>query len=176
MLPIGPISQAIQRGIQSALKNPAVRIALVKALTNPAVHEEMKKAAVQSIETISEFASTCRIRLKDGEIEAKTVVQFVQNTYKVGDVSNATVIQGEHIVNNTTIYIHINVQNYHEIMNMLSNIPKIRGQLENNIQNYDDLKLFANDTLNPFLGKLEKILSESAEYDKLKRALNSNVC
>jgi hypothetical protein len=175
MLPIGLIASAIQ----SVLRKPGVQANLARVaftvLSKSETQNKIKEGSDFILETISEFASTCRIRLNNGEIEAKTVVQFVQKTYSVGDVSNSTVIQGEHIVNNTTINICINVQNFHEITNILSEVPEVRRQLENNKQNYDTLNLFADNTLNPFLGKLEKILSESTEYDKLKRALNSGI-
>ena len=156
--------------LQSTVKNRGAQIFVVKQLGNPATGQYISK-------TISEFSSTYRRRLDDGEYESKTVVQTVEKTYKVGNVSNADVIQGEHIIkcehitNNTTININITVKNYEELMNMVPEISKLRSQLENNIQkvenniqDYDDLRLFANKELDPFLGKVEKILSESVEY------------
>jgi hypothetical protein len=161
---IGPLLRAIQIGIQDALKNPGVKRYILLTMANPRTHTYIK-------ETISEFASTCNVRLNNGEVRAQIVTQYVQKNYTVGNVSNSTVIQGEHIVNNTTIYIHIEGKNYHKIMDLLSKVPDIRNQLDNYIPDDYALKKFANITLDPFLGELQKLVSESTDYDKLEQAL-----
>jgi len=181
MLPIGQIGKLTQQAkgaILNTLRDPVIQKRVLFLLFGtPQGRRIINESSTTIVENVSEFASTYRVRLDNGEIETKNVVQSVEKTYKVGNVSNADVIQGEgiikceSIINNTTININITVRNFEEIMKMLPEIPKLRSQLENNlqkfgnnIQTYEDLKLFANNDLDPFLGKIEKILSESVEY------------
>lgn len=168
MLPIG---QFIQNVLRNLAKDRAVQHRVIYTMSKPATQQYFLK-------TFNELVSTCRVSLKNREIEATTVVNYIQNTYSVGNVSDSTVLVGDHIVNDTTINIHITVQNYRELENMLSEISEIRRQLNDNSlksDNYDVLKLFVDKTLDPFLENFEKILTESVEYDKLKFALKSEV-
>lgn len=179
MLPTAQIAKMLQGAITSVSKNRGLQIAIAmwtgRVLSDPKTQNNIIEVGTSFMETLNEFASICETRINNGEVEARTIVQFVKRTYRIGNVSNSTILQGEHIVNNTTIHIHINVKNYYELERILSEIPDIRRQLNYNAHDLNSLKLFADNTLNPFLEGLEKILSYSIEHDKFKSALNSQV-
>lgn len=89
MLSIPQIKNKIQNKIQNELEKPFIQDAISIGLVSG---DSTLIGSALIIGSISELASSCRIRLNNNEILAKTFVQLVQKNYTAGDVSNATVI------------------------------------------------------------------------------------